>query len=166
MIAIWRNGRFFLSLGSLFHYLIIKKIRLTMPFGLVSAWNKRRRSRSLEQGDPCNTLFFFFDDDDDDDLVRSFSKHKLLSGTYKAIEFRQLEDHHQISELPTKKRNGSSVFTLKEMENATCSFTDDNLIGKGGFGRVYKGILRSGEVRITNLLQSCHDCQIKFVTLQ
>ncbi|KAK7281712.1 hypothetical protein RIF29_09937 [Crotalaria pallida] len=32
------------------------------------------------------------------------------------------------------------------MEEATCSFSDDNLVGKGGFDRVYKGTLRSGEV--------------------
>ncbi|KAK4402828.1 UNVERIFIED_CONTAM: putative serine/threonine-protein kinase PBL28 [Sesamum radiatum] len=32
------------------------------------------------------------------------------------------------------------------MEEATCSFSDENLLGKGGFGRVYKGTLKSGEV--------------------
>ncbi|XP_077237817.1 protein kinase superfamily protein isoform X3 [Tasmannia lanceolata] len=32
------------------------------------------------------------------------------------------------------------------MEEATCSFNEENLLGKGGFGRVYRGILRSGEV--------------------
>uniref|UniRef100_M0ZY85 non-specific serine/threonine protein kinase n=1 Tax=Solanum tuberosum TaxID=4113 RepID=M0ZY85_SOLTU len=32
------------------------------------------------------------------------------------------------------------------MEEATNSFSDDNLLGKGGFGRVYKGTLRSGEI--------------------
>ncbi|MQL69053.1 hypothetical protein Taro_001341 [Colocasia esculenta] len=32
------------------------------------------------------------------------------------------------------------------MESATCSFSDENFLGKGGFGRVYKGVLRSGEV--------------------
>ncbi|XP_031402427.1 probable serine/threonine-protein kinase PBL28 [Punica granatum] len=87
-----------------------------MPFGLVSAWNKRRRSKSLEHADPW---------------------------TYKSVEFWQLEEK---ASQPAKKRNASSVFTLKEMEEATCSFSDGNMIGMGGFGRVYRGILRSGEV--------------------
>lgn len=47
---------------------------------------------------------------------------------------------------PAKGVNASSVFTLREMAEATCSFSDENLLGQGGFGRVYKGTLRSGEV--------------------
>lgn len=77
-------------------------------------------------------------------LIHHF--HCLLTfcnaGIYKPAEQWQLEDRMP----PTKKRHGSMVFTLKEMEEATCSFSDENLVGKGGFGRVYKGTLRSGEV--------------------
>ncbi|KAH9709107.1 putative serine/threonine-protein kinase PBL28 [Citrus sinensis] len=87
-----------------------------MPFGLVSAWNKRRRSKSQDQTDPW---------------------------VYKPVEHWKLEDQPT---QPQKRHRGSSVFTLKEMEEATCSFSDDNFLGKGGFGRVYKGTLRSGEV--------------------
>ncbi|CAJ1940047.1 unnamed protein product [Sphenostylis stenocarpa] len=87
-----------------------------MPFGLVSAWNKRRRSMSQDHSDPW---------------------------IYKPAEFWQLEDQ---TPQPTKRRHRSSVFTFKEMEEATCSFSDGNLLGKGGFGRVYKGNLKSGEV--------------------
>ncbi|GMH31137.1 hypothetical protein Nepgr_032980 [Nepenthes gracilis] len=86
-----------------------------MPFGLVSAWNKRRRSKSQDHSDPW---------------------------IYKPAEFWQLDDQKPLA----KRRHGSTVFTLKEMEEATGSFSDENLLGKGGFGRVYKGVLRSGEV--------------------
>ncbi|XP_051146152.1 probable serine/threonine-protein kinase PBL28 isoform X1 [Andrographis paniculata] len=86
-----------------------------MPFGLVSAWNKRRRSKSEDQNSPW---------------------------TYKPVEFWQIEYGNP----PAKRRSATTVFTLKEMEEATCSFSEDNLLGKGGFGRVYKGTLKSGEV--------------------
>ncbi|GFP91549.1 serine/threonine-protein kinase cdl1 [Phtheirospermum japonicum] len=76
-----------------------------MPFGLVSAWNKRRRSKSEEQINPW---------------------------TYKPVEHWQIEHRKP----PAKRRNASAVFTLKEMEEATCSFSDENLLGKGGFGRI------------------------------
>lgn len=66
----------------------------------------------------------------------------LFPGVYKPAECWLNEDQNP----PAKRRHGSSVFTLKEMEEATNSFSDENLVGKGGFGRVYKGTLRSGEV--------------------
>ncbi|MBA0642265.1 hypothetical protein Goklo_026687, partial [Gossypium klotzschianum] len=66
-----------------------------------------------------------------------------VPGIYKPAEYWQIEDQ---TSRPSKRRHGSSVFTLKEMEVATCSFSDENLLGKGGFGRVYKDSLRSGEV--------------------
>ncbi|KAL5723618.1 non-specific serine/threonine protein kinase [Ranunculus cassubicifolius] len=86
-----------------------------MPFGLVAAWNKRRRSKSHDNVDPW---------------------------IYKSAECWPVEYQNQ----PAKRHHGSSVFILKEMEEATNSFHDDNLVGKGGFGRVYRGNLRSGEV--------------------
>ncbi|KAH1198095.1 putative serine/threonine-protein kinase PBL28 [Glycine max] len=109
-----------------------------MPFGLVSAWNKRRRSKSQDHSDPCIFFLLF--------LLFMFNKlyiHPLYTGIYKPAEFWQLEDQ---TPQPTKRRHRSSVFTLREMEQATFSFSDDNLLGKGGFGRVYRGTLKSGEV--------------------
>ncbi|KAL2644414.1 hypothetical protein R1flu_012001 [Riccia fluitans] len=38
------------------------------------------------------------------------------------------------------------VFTLKEMRKATDNFSPDNLIGEGGFGQVYRGVLSDGKV--------------------
>lgn len=66
----------------------------------------------------------------------------LCPSSFTPVEFWQLEDQNP----PAKKCHESSVFTLKEMEEATNSFSDENFIGKGGFGKVYKGTLRSGEV--------------------
>ncbi|XP_028194648.1 probable serine/threonine-protein kinase PBL28 isoform X3 [Glycine soja] len=106
-----------------------------MPFGLVSlsAWNKRRRSKSQDHTDPCIVFIYFFP---------SWFKHMYFR-VYKPAQLWQLEDQ---TPRPTKRLHGSSVYTLKEMEEATCSFSDENLLGKGGFGKVYRGTLRSGEV--------------------
>ncbi|KAF4355471.1 probable serine/threonine-protein kinase PBL28 [Cannabis sativa] len=87
-----------------------------MPFGLVSAWNKRRRSKSHDHSDPW---------------------------VYKPAEHWQIEEQ---TPRATKRHHGSSVFTLREMEVATGSFREENFLGKGGFGRVYRGTLPSGEV--------------------
>ncbi|KAF8648013.1 hypothetical protein HU200_065048 [Digitaria exilis] len=82
---------------------------------IVSSWNKRRRSRSLDQLNPW---------------------------VYKPAELWQAKEHSP----PPKKRNCTMVFTLKEMEEATNMFSDRNLIGKGGFGRVYRGLLKDGQI--------------------
>lgn len=73
----------------------------------------------------------------------------LFTGVYKPVECWQIDENH--ASRPMKRRHGSSVFTLKEMEEATGCFSDENLLGKGGFGRVYKGTLRSGEVYFYDL---------------
>lgn len=39
-----------------------------------------------------------------------------------------------------------SWFTFQELYGATSGFSDDKLLGEGGFGRVYKGLLSNGKV--------------------
>lgn len=68
---------------------------------------------------------------------------------YKPAELWQAKEQSP----PPKKRNCTMVFTLKEMEEATNMFSDRNLIGKGGFGRVYRGVLKDGQVIFTDSCQ-------------
>ncbi|WOG82796.1 hypothetical protein DCAR_0101964 [Daucus carota subsp. sativus] len=37
-------------------------------------------------------------------------------------------------------------FSLQELQNATCNFSPDNLIGKGGYAEVFKGSLTDGQL--------------------
>ncbi|XP_052136399.1 probable receptor-like protein kinase At1g11050 [Oryza glaberrima] len=41
---------------------------------------------------------------------------------------------------------GSVLFSLGELAKATCGFAERNLIGRGGFGVVYRGVLDDGSV--------------------
>ncbi|GJN17904.1 hypothetical protein PR202_gb05012 [Eleusine coracana subsp. coracana] len=42
-------------------------------------------------------------------------------------------------------KGSAKTFSLAEMERATQGFDESRIIGEGGFGRVYKGILEDGE---------------------
>lgn len=42
--------------------------------------------------------------------------------------------------------NEACSFKYSELVAATQNFREDNLIGEGGFGGVYKGLLESGQV--------------------
>ena len=47
---------------------------------------------------------------------------------------------------PPRKHKGVQVFTYKELEAATDRFNEANVIGSGGYGVVYRGILADGTV--------------------
>lgn len=52
-----------------------------------------------------------------------------------------------LSKIPSSTRlAGVQVFTYREIEVATNSFCEENIIGNGRFGVVYKGILSDGSV--------------------
>ena len=43
------------------------------------------------------------------------------------------------------KSSGARSFTFRELAAATRGFKEVNLLGEGGFGRVYKGRLETGQ---------------------
>lgn len=46
-------------------------------------------------------------------------------------------------------------YSLRELEMATRGFADENVIGEGGYGIVYKGVLQEGSVvAVKNLLNN------------
>ncbi|GAV63192.1 Pkinase domain-containing protein [Cephalotus follicularis] len=51
-----------------------------------------------------------------------------------------------VNRTSTSKHRGVQVFTYKELDIATDSFSEANLIGHGRFGVVYKGVLTDGTV--------------------
>ncbi|XP_068663779.1 probable serine/threonine-protein kinase PBL7 [Aristolochia californica] len=50
------------------------------------------------------------------------------------------------------KFRGGQVFTYKELEASTDSFNTENMIGNGGFGVVYRGVLSDGTVAAIKML--------------
>ncbi|KAK3005943.1 hypothetical protein RJ639_016729 [Escallonia herrerae] len=54
--------------------------------------------------------------------------------------------------LPATKFRGVQVFTYKELEVATDKFSQKNVIGDGGFGVVYRGVLRDGSMAAIKML--------------
>ncbi|XP_052194347.1 probable serine/threonine-protein kinase PBL7 [Diospyros lotus] len=55
--------------------------------------------------------------------------------------------------MPSAKLRGVQVFTYKELEEATDQFSEANVIGIGGYGVVYRGVLRDGTVAAIKKLQ-------------
>ncbi|OIV94323.1 hypothetical protein TanjilG_19329 [Lupinus angustifolius] len=53
---------------------------------------------------------------------------------------------------PVSKFRGVQVFTYKELEVATDGFNEANVIGNGGFGLMYRGVLSDGTLAAIKLL--------------
>lgn len=54
---------------------------------------------------------------------------------------------------PASRLKGVQVFTYKELEMATNKFSEANVIGNGGFGVVYRGVLSDGTVAAIKMLR-------------
>ena len=58
--------------------------------------------------------------------------------------------------MSSSSNNGSTTtesFGFRELAEATRGFKEVNLLGEGGFGRVYKGLLATGEVNFYLFIQ-------------
>ncbi|KAK8648865.1 hypothetical protein V6N13_129607 [Hibiscus sabdariffa] len=71
----------------------------------------------------------------------------------------RLDDHKKGSNKGKgSKGNGARSFTFRELATATKNFREADLLGEGGFGRVFKGRLETGEIVAVKRLN--HDgCQ-------
>lgn len=58
----------------------------------------------------------------------------IVSSTY-SIEFMTGDDESEISFAQIRR------FSLREMQLATGNFNESNIIGQGGYGKVYRGVL-------------------------
>lgn len=47
----------------------------------------------------------------------------------------------QMLESVAGHKSSAQTFTFRQMANATNNFSIENLVGEGGFGRVYKGYI-------------------------
>ncbi|XP_010553738.1 PREDICTED: serine/threonine-protein kinase CDL1 [Tarenaya hassleriana] len=63
-----------------------------------------------------------------------------------ASSFRQLQQQQQQRGRRKSRAEGVQVFTYRELEIATNNFSEENVIGSGGYGVVYRGILSDGTV--------------------
>lgn len=55
-------------------------------------------------------------------------------------------------------------YTLRELEVSTNGFADENVIGEGGYGIVYRGVLEDGsKVAVKNLLNNRYQKVLKFL---
>lgn len=51
------------------------------------------------------------------------------------------------------------VYKFDELKAATNFFSDDNKLGQGGFGSVYKGVLHGEQIAVKKLSAECRDIE-------
>ncbi|XWS24601.1 hypothetical protein CRYUN_Cryun28dG0117200 [Craigia yunnanensis] len=85
---------------------------------------------------------------DIDNGSRTNSRHFADSSVSGAMRGKASLDEHKKGSDQGKGSKGSGArnFTFRELATATRNFRETNLLGEGGFGRVFKGRLETGEI--------------------
>ncbi|KAJ6800841.1 putative receptor-like protein kinase [Iris pallida] len=97
-------------------------------------------------------------------LVHPNRRHRKSSPTDTSSP--SLEETRAAKELELLKRKYSSIsqsFSYKELVDATSNFSSENLIGKGGSSRVYKGCSVDGKQLAVKILKPSEDAIKEFV---
>ncbi|KAB5514378.1 hypothetical protein DKX38_028284 [Salix brachista] len=93
-------------------------------------------------------------------LKRLFSlkRRSLEDIVYTDGEGRNSENTKIVQEPKLSPRPSWKCFSFEEISDATNGFSQDNLVGRGGYAEVYKGVLCGGEeIAIKRLTKACRD---------
>ncbi|KAK6257007.1 hypothetical protein QUC31_000466 [Theobroma cacao] len=84
---------------------------------------------------------------DIDNGSRTTSRHSADSSVSGGTRGKASLDEHKKGgdQRKDSKGSGARSFTFRELATATSNFRETNLLGEGGFGRVFKGRLETGE---------------------
>ncbi|KAG6739722.1 hypothetical protein POTOM_057337 [Populus tomentosa] len=88
----------------------------------------------------------------------SLKRRSLEDIVYTDEEGKNNENSKIVLEPQHSPRPSWKCFSFEEISDATNSFSPENLVGRGGYAEVYKGVLGDGEeIAIKRLTKACRD---------